>query len=240
MTLVLTKVSRDGIAMAADAALTESYRDYGRVLIGASKLLPHFPSGSCLGTFGAALLPNPTQDAYPIGLEFLLKEFLDTARSIHNGQELSEKLVEWLNDNFRTAKGVIGIDVASVRAARNEAKSVVYRLMNSDAVDGSPGRFRRFAIRPPGDFNEFDDAPILVAGDINADVWVDELRGAIRNAAFRTKRGLPESAEKVAAWLASLVRTVSDLYSNMSVGKTIGGPVSTVVLLSADAAVRLG
>lgn len=225
--------------MAADAALTESYRDYQRVLIGASKLLPHFASASCLGTFGAALLPNPVPDSFPIGLEFVLKEFLDIARTIENGQELSGKLVEWLNDNFRTAKGVIGIDVASVRATSSHAESVVYRVMNADAVDESPGRFRRFAIRSPGGFNELDDSAILVAGDINADVWVDELRGAVRNAAFRTKRSVPESADEVASWLAVLVRTVSDLYSNMGVAQTIAGPVSTVSLLSRGPEVKL-
>lgn len=234
MTLVLTKVTRDGIAMAADAALTESYAGYGRVLTGASKLLPHLPSGTCLATWGDALLPHPKEGAYPIGLEFVLKEFLDIAKSIDNAEDLSAKLVEWLNDTFRQAKGVIGIDVASVRASRHEAKPIVHRLMNADAVDATVGRFRRFTIRSCSDFDPIIDATILVAGDINAEFWVDELRAAIRNAAFRIKRTLPESAEEVAALLASMVRSVSDLYHNLGIGRTIGGSVSTAVLLSEE------
>lgn len=239
MTLVLTKVTTDGIAMAADAALTESYCAYDRILIGASKLLPHDPSGACLGTWGDALLPNPTEGAYPIPLEFALKQFLDIAKFINNADELSAKRVDWLNDNFRPARGVIGIDVASVRARRGDISTVVYRLMNAEAVNATPARFRRFTIRPPSPYNELDDAPILVAGDINAEFWVDEIRAAIRNAAVKTGRRLPESADEVAAWLAAMVRTVSDLYHNLRINRSIGGPVITAVLRSTDGKVSI-
>jgi len=230
MTLVLTKVTRDGIAMAADAALTETYLSYGRVLIGASKLLAHAPSSSCLGIWGDAVLPNPTPGAHPIALEFVLRQFLDIARSIENAEDLSGKLVEWLNDNFPVARGVIGIDVASVRAAGRQATTVIHRLMNAVAVDAEPARFRRFTIRAAGAFDEVNDTPILSAGDLNAEFWVDEIRAAIRNAAIRTGQSLPDNAEQTAAWLAVLVRTISDLYRNLQISQTIDGPVRTSVL----------
>jgi hypothetical protein len=238
MTLVLTKVTTDGIAMAADAALTEVFGPFQRILTGAAKLLPHHPSLSCLGTWGHAVLPNPTQGADPIPLELVLRQFLGLAKSIGDADVLSAKLVDWLNDNFETAKGVVGVDLASVRAGRDQASRVVHRIMNAEAVDAKPARFRRYTIRPPGDFSD-DDAPIIVAGDINAQVWVDEIRAGIRNAAIKVGRSLPESAEEVAAWLAAMVRTVSDLYHNLQIHQSIGGPVTTAVLRPTVAEVRV-
>ena len=54
--MVLTKVTRDGIVMAADTTLSETYKGFERHLVGATKLLPQPPSGSCLGTWGHGLL----------------------------------------------------------------------------------------------------------------------------------------------------------------------------------------
>lgn len=234
MTLVLTKVTRDGIAMAADAAITESYGRYDRILIGAAKLLPHPASSSCFGTWGEAVIPNPRPNHYPISLEFLLRQYIDIAKSITDGDALSAKLVEWLNDNFPIAKGIVGIEVASARGRRRSRQPAVYRLMNANAIEDKPGKFRRFVIRPVGPHDEQEDASILVAGDINARTWVDEIRAAIRNATFRTGTQLPTTAAQTAPWLAVIVRSVSDHYHNLQIGRTIGGPVKTIVLRSGD------
>jgi hypothetical protein len=234
MTLVLTKVARDDIAMAADAAITERYKEYERILTGASKLLPHRSSGSCLGTWGAGLLPNPTEGNNPIQLEFVLRDFLVMARTITNAGDLSTKLVDWINDNFRIAKGVIGIDIASTRPGPGEAMPVVYLVINSNAVDGHPHRFHCDLVRTAARFSEVDDRAIIVAGDINAGFWVDELHAAIRHAASRTTNPLSDSAQDVASWLAVIVRAVSDLYRNLQLGHSIGGPVSIAVLQQSD------
>ena len=230
MTLVLTKVTRDGIAMAADAALTESYGEYDRILIGASKLLAHQPSASCAGTWGHAVIPHPNIEADPISLEFVVKQFMTTAKSIEHAQSLSGKLVEWLNETFPKARGVIGIDIASVRAQPGREEAVIYKVMNADDVGGAVGRFRCRTVREIGKFDDMEDSIVHISGDVNANAWVDEIRAGIRNAMLRVNRPLPETAEDVAAWLAVMVRTVSDLYLNLRIGRTIGGPVSTAVL----------
>ena len=235
MPLVLTKVAPDGIVMAADAALTESYKGFNRFLISAAKLLPHPASGTCLGTWGHAVLPNRELGKAPIPLEFVLREFLDMERSVTDADTLTRHLMEWLLGEFNTAGGVIGIDVASVRAGPSQQVPVVYRLMNSDAPDGEPRRpFRRHEMRPAGPFDADLDGIVLSGGDLNASFWVDEVRAAMRNSLWRTGGSLAESAEAVAGWLPVIVRAVSDMYSGLQIGRSIGGPVSTYVLMTVD------
>jgi hypothetical protein len=134
-------------------------------------------------------------------------------------------LTDWLNETFPAAKGVIGIDVVSVREG-----PAIYRVMNAEAPDASPSRFRRFVLRGRGPYDETTDMPITVAGDINANFWVDEIHAAIRHATSRTGGNLPTDAAGVAGWLAVVVRSVSDLYRSLEIGRTIGGDISTVVL----------
>ena len=147
MTLILTRVTAGGVVMAADSALTESYGNYTRILNGAEKLLPHEPSCSCIGTWGGGVVPNPMPEGDPVPLQFVLQTFVDTARTIQSGDQLSAKLAEWLNDNYLPAKHFIGLEVASARAASGTHDCAVYRVMNAEQVDAPPGRFRRITIR---------------------------------------------------------------------------------------------
>src|SRR5438093_1334943 len=108
MTLVLTKITPDGAVMSADTALTESYDNYARYLLGVSKLFPHQASGSCIGTWGGAVIPNPMRSQYPIAIEFILRQFLSQAGTIRYGEQLANRLAEWLSENFTSARQVIG------------------------------------------------------------------------------------------------------------------------------------
>lgn len=231
MTLILSKVTQDGVVMAADTAITESYCDYVRILTGARKLIPHYPSSSCMATWGGAVLPHPQREN-PIAVEFALRQFADIARSITEGEVICDKLAQWLNETFPKPKQIVGIDVATVRPRRNVLYPAIYRIMNGDNEDDNPGRFRRFTLRHPEPYDPDADAPFIVAGDRNARFWVDEIRAAVRNASLRTGYTFPQTLTEVAAWTPSLVRSVAETYRALSIGQSIGTSTSRAILVS--------
>jgi hypothetical protein len=239
VTLILTKVGSDGAVMAADSAQTETYQGYTRILDGVSKLVIHSPSSSCIGTWGGAVIPNPTIGLDPIPLQLVIERFVHTENT-PDGEEFAHKLAEWLGETFRADKQVIGLDVCSVRPRRDEPAAAVYRLMNADQIDAAPRRFFRVhTLRQPAPYDSAEDVPIIVAGDINAAFWVDEYRAAARNAAERTGRGaLPEDVDGLTGWLPSLVRSVGDAYRSLDIGESINTRVSAVTLRVKDGSVK--
>ena len=121
MTLILTRVARDGIVMAADSAVTEEFGTHTRILHGASKLMPHSASASCIGTWGGGVVPHPEPQKAPIAVEFIVEEFLGQAGSIKSGRELVERLAGWLSENYCVT--AISLVWTSRRYVRNQAPS---------------------------------------------------------------------------------------------------------------------
>jgi len=109
------------------------------------------------------------------------------------------------------------------------------RVMNASSAEASVGLFRLTVLREPGPYNSENDAALTVSGDVNADVWIDELSAAVKRAAFRTVTRVPAvDLEARRQYLAVLTRTVSDLYATTGIGRTIGGPVLTLGISSSD------
>src|SRR5688572_24627514 len=112
MTLILTRIARDGIVMAADSAVTEEFDGRVRVLHGAKKLFPHPESRSCIATWGGGVVPNPS-GGDPIPVEFLIERFVHQERFMKYGEQLADTLREWLGSTYIADRAFIGIDVAS-------------------------------------------------------------------------------------------------------------------------------
>jgi hypothetical protein len=229
MTLVLTKVATDGVVMAAESTLTEQYGGYVRFLQGATKLFVHGPSRSCIGTWGAGTLPNSSGQ---IPIEFVVRRFLDEAVAIETADNLVSKLIQWLGENFGTTNGIVGLDIASTKPSGTQTGVVVYRLLNSNNLEGAPRRwFTAQTMRAPGIYGPDDRAILPPGGDINSSFWVDELRSAMRNSLRRTQgRELPEDCESTAAWLSAIVRSVADSYRCFDLARSVGSEVTAVVL----------
>jgi hypothetical protein len=239
MTLILTRIGIDGVVMAADSAITESYGGQTRILEGASKLFVHEPSSSCIGIWGGGVIPHPgpiDPPKSPIALQFLINEFVQTAASITSGDELATRLGEWLSENFVADNAFIGLEVATVRPRVDVHLPAVYRLTNAPEPDQLPSRFfRKRTIRGPAEYDDDVDQTIIPAGDSNAKFWVEEFHAAARRAAGRSGREpLPNHVVGLSSWLPSLVRAVSDAYRTLDIGQSISGQVSCVTLRSTD------
>jgi hypothetical protein len=236
MTLILTRIGADGIVMAADSALAETYGAQTRILEGACKLFVHSPSSSCIGTWGGGVIPHPDPAKPPIALQFLINEFVQTAATIVSGDELATRLGEWLSENFVADKAFIGLDVATVRPRTDLHLPAVYRLTNAAQADQTPRRFfTKHTIRGPAEYDEDVDQTILPAGDANAKFWVEEFHAAARRAAGRSGREpLPNHIGGLGSWLPSLVRAVSDAYRTLDIGQSISGRVACVTLRVSD------
>jgi hypothetical protein len=236
MTLILTRVARDGVVMAADSAVTEAFGDRTRILHGAKKLLPHHASGSCVGTWGGGVVPHPQPEKTPIAIEFVIDSFLNQAGSIESGCELVERLSLWLGNNYCANRDFIGLDIATVRPEPNVKMPAVYRLTNAETPDKPPQRFfRRHVLRAPAPFDAAVDQLIIPAGDRNAGVWVEEYHTAARHAVERTGRDpLPDDLDGLSSWLPSVVRAVSDAYQSLEIGQSIGGRMASSSIRLSD------
>lgn len=231
MTLILTKVATDGVVMAADSVLTEEYGRYSRFLSGATKLFLHGQSRTCLGTWGHATLPAST-DKPPVSIEFVIRRFLDEYPSVNDADQLSSELRGWLQNNFMTAGGRVGIDLASTKPGGGKQGVVVYRLENTPNSDITPRRaFERLTLREAGPYSDRDSLILPAGGDINADFWVARMTASMRESLLETTdRELPDDCFGVAAWLPAVVRSVSDMYNCLNVARSIGGPVATAII----------
>jgi hypothetical protein len=236
MTLILTRVARDGIVMAADSAITEEFGDRVRILHGANKLMPRVASASCIGTWGGAVIPHPDPEKAPIAVEFVVGSFLRQAGGIDSGRTLAEHLAAWLSENYCANRDFIGLDIATVRPEPAIELPAVYRLTNAETPDKPPERFfRHRVLRAPAAYDAEVDNIIIPAGDRNAGVWVEEFHTAARHAVDRTGRdSLPDDIAGLSSWLPSVVRAVSDAYRSLEMGKSIGGRVASVAMRLSD------
>ncbi len=91
MTLVLTEVSQFGVAMAADSAITFPF---GRVYIGAQKLLPVYQINAGLAIWGKGNVNDVEADVW-------VQNFIDNDVTSGMGLwEMANKLAEKLNEAF--------------------------------------------------------------------------------------------------------------------------------------------
>jgi hypothetical protein len=238
MTLILTRVARDGIVMAADSALTEKFGELApRILHGVTKLMPHQASASCIGTWGGGVVPHPEPKKAPIAIEFVVKTFLKQAGSISSGLELVERLADWLGENYCADRDFIGLDISTVRPEPGIELPAVYRLTNAETPDKKPRRFfHHRVLRAPVLYDADVDQIIIPAGDENnAGVWVEEFHTAARHAVERTGSDpLPDEIDGLSSWLPSIVRAVSDAYQSLEIGESIGGRVTSVAMRLSD------
>jgi hypothetical protein len=236
MTLILTRIARDGIVMAADSAITEEYGESIRILHGAKKLIPNEASGSCIGTWGGGVVPHPEIGRAPIPVEFAVSSFLRQESGIRFGRELVRRLAEWLGETYCANRDFIGLDISSVRPEKDINLPAVYRLTNAEAPDRPLSRFFRLhVLREPAAYDAHVDQTIIPAGDRNAWEWVKQYHTALRHANDRTGRDpLPDDINGLVRWLPSIVRAVSDAYRSLEIGESIGGPVLTAAIRSAD------
>jgi hypothetical protein len=212
---------------------------HSRTLYGGTKLFAHPQSLRGVGIWGGATLPHPEEIKAPIALEFVLREFLNTERAVDSSEILAFRLSDWLNGSFPRARQRIGIDIAALDRTDSGYHPAVYRLTNSASIEADIERFRVHRLRRRGPFHAESDEPLIVGGDINAAVWVEELRAAIRLAADRTFTELPNDLTSLRQRLAVLVRSVSDLYRVTGLGESIGGPVATLSIEAATGTIVL-
>jgi hypothetical protein len=243
MTLIVTQVTPDGIAMAADAAVTETWLGYGRVLHGATKLFAHQPSGSGIGIWGEAVLASPDSRKHPtpIPLEFALRYFLDRNQATTPAR-LVQAMTEWLINEFPSPKRAMGIDIASCERVVDGFRPTIFRIANCayPYVDQVVTRFRYERLRAPIAFDPVQDRFFTVAGTLNAEFWVEEFSLAIGRATLRTHSAVRAGTLKQQCrYLQALVRSIADIQSTTGLNDTIGGAIATLGISSRDGIISL-
>ena len=253
MTLVLTEVSRLGVAMAADSAVTfRSASRPPRVYIGAQKLLPAGQIDAGLSVWGKGDVNGVDAD---IWLANFIKNDVADRMSLW---DMATKLAEELNEAF---SGVIdermGIHIGGFderNGIRGPAFYHVhnqhhkYRFHNRKPVVVEEEPIREFAAhkdRPPSIYAENDYSGLTRNGDFAIFALLhDEMRGQFRRMEEMTSLVFPypPSLDARGEHLRFWINTVKEVYrlSNyrrdllpqpLTVGDAhIGGPVTVLTI----------
>lgn len=229
MTLILTDISRHGVAMAADTAEsieadTESGRKM-RVSFGMKKLQRLPGLSGMVGTWGFGKIGLTPTDLW-------LEDFV----SRHGHVSSLDKLAHTLRSTVQKIHGAAGSPELGFRLSGfNPEKAglvpVSYRICNYDARGGVLSEFEVFSQKR---FSNLDNTPWSAAdGDITfyQRVATDDFRQRME----ATPDTFPAPANSLfsrADFLVACIRFVSDLHHCAGLARTIGGGPVVITISS--------
>ena len=233
MTLVITELSKYGIAMVADSAVTEvlklpSGRTIARVLTGVRKLqvIPYLGAGISVWGLGSILLEN-TQ----VPTDLWLNDFIERHSGTGSIDEFAKRLTEELRSAVGMKTDALGFHLAGYVEVNSKRLPTFYHVRNVEGDFVSSYSFHEFVPGHDMPPREFDDEILTTRnGDYGPYALLVK---AVENAlpAIKTVKGLTiphSSLQGRVAYLAAWVRFVSDLYASSGVPRTIGGDVAAL------------
>lgn len=254
MTLVLTELTRFGIAMAADSAITFhepllSGSSRSRVVMGAKKLqlIPKINAG--ISVWGQGSIDVDDQEIYmDTWIEHFIAEREDDYDSLGHFATL---LASEINNNIQPINvtqnpfGTVGFHLAGFVDFKGEPMQTFYHVHNarSQALE-----IRGEKVADPSIINANHDFPPQMAREFsgrlvwyrtrNGDLRIYNnlfglLEGFLRRIGSETNIVIPHttSIEDRAEWLKFQIKTMAELYefSNLE-ARTIGGDVATLTI----------
>lgn len=233
MTLIITELSRFGIAMVADSAvkITEtlpSGREASHVLNGAQKLqmVPYLKAG--ISVWGLGGIPSQNGS---VSTDIWLGDFIEQHFNIGSISEFADCLVQELQNIVGNAQLPVGFHLAGFVDVDDRKLPTFYHIRN---VDGTYAHYDFHEFVPGQDFppRELADneAYITRNGDYGPYAALAE---AVQNALPRIQAGIglniphPSLYGRI-AYHSAWVKFVSELYASSGLLKTIGGSVTAL------------
>lgn len=246
MTLVLTELSKFGIAMAADSAMTYG-TDVKRTLNGVQKLqiIPKLNTG--IACWGEGEINGIETD---IWLDKFIKDRKKEYNSIDEFALLLQKQLREYIDEIDATKlnfmfGTIGFHLAGFVEYQNEQVPTFYHIHNGRSlalehryIKINPNIVNANHDLPPNIVKEHlrkGTNPVTRNGEIEIYALIfDQLDDFFKLINKNTPIKIPYSLtlEDRVDWLKFQIKTISGLYELSNIGPTIGGEISTLTISS--------
>ncbi len=239
MTLIITELSKLGIAMVADSAVTISETlpsgdVASHVLNGAQKLqvIPYLNAG--ISVWGRGTIPTSNGE---LSTDTWLAYFIERHSAITSLDQFASSLTQRLQDNLRDDAMPLGFHLAGYVEVEDEKLPTFYHVRN---VDGT------YLHHEHHEFIVGHDVPPRVFADNEAYITRNGDYGPYAVLAEAVQRSLPmihnniglaiphPSLQGRIAYHAAWVRFVSDLYASSRLLRTIGGSIAALGIYPHD------
>ncbi len=233
MTLIITELSKLGIAMVADSAVTisemlPSGSVASHVLNGAQKLqvIPYLNAG--VSAWGRGSIPTATSE---LSTDIWLEYFIDRHSAIDSLDEFASALAQELQDGLEDDATPLGLHLAGYVEVEDQRLPTFYHVRNVD-----------------GTYLHYEHHEFIVGHDVPPKVFADNEDYITRNGDYGPYAVLAESIQRALpaihnstglaiphpslqgriAYHAAWVRFVSDLYASSGLPRTIGGSITAL------------
>jgi hypothetical protein len=231
-------MSRLGIAMAADTALTERLpRDPNdprtvervRVLTGSRKLfaIPHLRAG--LAVWGLGRLPGG------VATQFWVEDFIEKNADQIKLSDLVDELRTILESTLggEELPGMLGFHVAGYISVQDSLVPAFIEVRNADPPYREGGPQHPFEVYPnlQESLVDVSQGPrVWTGGDLRLyNAIAPAIERALSSVRLENDRSVPDASLWAhREYLASMIRLASDLHGTAGVWRTIGADVSTL------------
>lgn len=230
MTLIITELSKFGIAMVAETAVTEiidfSGRRMARVLNGAQKLqqIPYLNAG--ISVWGLGSISDIPTDIW-------LMDFISQHASVSSIADFAMKLVDSLQDEIGDIKEPLGFHLAGYVTVNGRNLPTFYHVRN---VDGTYKHYNQHEFIPGQDIPPreivSEPYPITRNGDYGLYARLSEVQEMIMPF-VEAETGVSIPAQSLTGrvrYHAAWVKFISDLYNSADLMRTIGANVSGLAI----------
>jgi len=234
MTLIITELSKFGIAMVADSAVTcterlPSGQSFPRVLNGALKLqlIPHFSAG--VSVWGLGTLPT---NSGQVATDIWLHDFIQQHSSVASLNEFAHALTTELQEIAGNIQEPLGLHLAGYVDLEGRKLPTFYHIRNNDGnfIEGyNIHEFIQGHHFPPQEIAEGDDCFRVRNGGYGPyailSASVERVLPQIRSdPALNIAIPSPSLWGRI-AYFTAWIRFVSDLYASSELLRTIGGRI---------------
>lgn len=186
MTLIVSEVSKFGIAMAADSAITEIYPSSwvlasgvtapSTVRTGAQKLLPIKAINAAISFWGFGTVGTPDNLNARIPMDQFLSDFADSVGEDASLEDVGNQLADLVNSRIRVGKVRGGFHLAGYTQESGKLFPALYHIHTGHKPEG-----------PHGSLKLYRDYPFGIGK--NVDQWLRELQTTpfyLRNGLYDT------------------------------------------------------
>lgn len=186
MTLIVSEVSKYGIAMAADSAITEEYppdwsMSSGKsappiVRIGAQKIIPIKVIKSAIAVWGFGAIGTESYHGAQIPIDQFLLDFVTSVKPRESLEDVGNRLVDLVNQRIDVGNVRGGFHIAGYTKEKGKRFPALYHMHTGHKPDG-----------PHGPLKLYKDYPFGAGRSVEK--WLNELNSTtfwLRNGAFQT------------------------------------------------------
>src|SRR5258706_2019567 len=233
MTLIITELSKFGIVMVADSAVTftEILPDgsqFHHVLNGAQKLqaIPYLKAGISVWGLGSI----PTQNGN-LSTDVWINDFISRHSQVSALSDFADRLAQELQESLGEEQVSVGFHLAGFVEVENQNLPTFYHVRNVDGTFANY-EFHEFIVGqdfPPRELAD-NESYITRNGDYGT---YAVLATAVHNALPIIQRGVGlniphQSLQGRIAYHSAWIKFVSELYASSGLLRTIGGSISAL------------